>query len=451
MKDEGLARLAAQGNVAQFVSFTAGADPAPRFSRLRGLSDDTPFDSVESATAALLSRSPAALINVRSYAPDDAQSREFLYGLATADDAAAHVRRLARDGLYTIVNETIDIHDGGVSGVAIDDVVEFAPDDTPRCVERPGTTALPRRDGLRLLGTVYGVPVELPPEPGQRVEFSVHPLPAGVREGHTVLWEVQPFEGRQPAPPLRWPNHFSRLVGDKAFGLLVADLAGLPVPRTTVVGRRLAPFDFGLPTGSGERWLRTCPAEQDPGRFTTRRGWLDPFVLLAEEDPKATAISSVLAQHGVRARWSGATLPSSAGEVVEGVRGSGDRFMQGVQAPDELPADVTRDVRLLVKQAQATFGSVRVEWVHDGERAWVVQLHVVTGAESESALVFVAGSPETWLPYAPEQGLDVLRALIVRARAQQAGIVVTGPVGVTSHVGDVLRRSGVPARVRVPE
>ena len=51
--------------------------------------------------------------------------------------------RLAGEGYLTIVNETIDIHDGGISGVALAGIVEFAPDDTPRAVEQPGVAALP--------------------------------------------------------------------------------------------------------------------------------------------------------------------------------------------------------------------------------------------------------------------------------------------------------------------
>src|SRR4029453_19591588 len=100
-----------------------------------------------------------------------------------------------------------------------------------------------------------------------------------------------PVGGGEPAGPARlgarltWPNRFSRFLGDKVFGLLVADLLGLPVPATTAVGRRVAPFSFGRPTGSGERWLRTCPAEPVPGRFLTQRGRRRPFAPLAVEDP----------------------------------------------------------------------------------------------------------------------------------------------------------------------
>jgi glutathione synthase/RimK-type ligase-like ATP-grasp enzyme len=57
---------------------------------------------------------------------------------------------------------------------------------------------------------------------------------------------------------MQWPNRFSSILGDKAYGLLMANLAGVPVPRTLVIGRRIAPFTFGDVTGSFEFWTRTC-------------------------------------------------------------------------------------------------------------------------------------------------------------------------------------------------
>ncbi|MDP9207346.1 MAG: hypothetical protein M3O65_02405, partial [Actinomycetota bacterium] len=159
----------------------------------------------------------------------------------------------------------------------------------------------------------------------------------------------------------------------------MADLHGLPVPATTVVGRRVAPFRFGRPTGSGEHWTRTCPAEPVPGRFLTQRGWRDPYALLAAEDPSGTEVVAVLAQEGVQAAWSGAALPDSAGGLlVEGVAGSGEDFMLARQAPAGLPDRVVLDVRRVGATAAAALGPVRFEWAHDGADAWVVQLHLAT-------------------------------------------------------------------------
>jgi hypothetical protein len=104
----------------------------------------------------------------------------------------------------------------------------------------------------------------------------------------------------------------------------MAWLAGLPVPCTTVIGRRFAPFAFGDDTGEHEVWLRTAPAEPTPGYFTTVQGWLDPFALLNKEDSEHRLIASVLSQRAVRPIYSGAAITEVDGNLrVEGVAGTG--------------------------------------------------------------------------------------------------------------------------------
>jgi hypothetical protein len=444
LKDELLSRLAAEANVAQFVSFGPGPDLPQRHAWVRGHRPGHRFPDPAAAVEALLAAATAGSVNVRSFRAGAAKGGPFSYGLTRRDDVLAVLRGRATDGLHTIANETVDVDDGGVSGVALGGLVEFAPGDTPRAVERPGTVALGHDTALRLLETVYGFRPDLEAEPGERVEFSIHPLAAGFRRTHTLLWEREPAGPAQLTRRLTWPNAFSRLVGDKAFGLLVADLHGLPVPSTTVVGRRVAPFRFGRPTGGGEPWLRTCPAEPVPGRFPTQRGWRDPYALLAAEDPTGTELVAVLAQEGVPARWSGAAMPGAdGGLLVEGVAGFGDDFMLAREAPTSLPAQVVADVRRVGSQAAATLGPVRFEWSHDG-RPWVLQLHQATVATS--ATTIHPGTPSRWHPFDPSQGLDRLRDLIATV-GQDEGIEITGEVGVTSHLGDLLRRAAIPSRL----
>jgi hypothetical protein len=445
LKDETLSRLAARANVAQFVSFGPGAELPQRHSCLCGHRPDHRFDTAADAVAALLALAPGGSVNVRSFRAGAPKGGPFTYGLTRGDDVLAVLRARAADGLHTIANETVDVDDGGVSGVAMGGLVEFAPGDTPRSVERPGTVALGHADAVALLGTVYGFPPDLDDRLDERVEFSLHPLGAGVRQTHTILWEAEPVAPVRLAKRLTWPNRFSRHIGDKAFGLLVADLLGLPVPATTVVGRRVAPFRFGRPTGSGEQWLRTCPAEPVPGRFLTQRGWRDPFTLLAEEDPSGTAVVAVVAQEGVRAQWSGAALPTAAGDLlVEGVPGPGDEFMLARAAPAALPDRVVTDVGRVGEQAAAALGPVRFEWAHDGHDAWVVQLQPATAAASGTTIH--PGTPSRWHRFDPSLGLEQLRDLIATV-APGEGIELTGDVGVTSHAGDLLRRSAIPSRL----
>ena len=109
-------------------------------------------------------------------------------------------------------------------------------------------------------------------------------------------------------PSVHWPNRFSRMIGDKVFGLLVAHHIGLPVPNRRCLTAGWHLLTFGRPTGSAEVVLfRTAPSEQMPGESTTTRGWIDPFKIMASEDPDHQSIASVIAQNGVEPVYSGAS------------------------------------------------------------------------------------------------------------------------------------------------
>lgn len=446
-KDRSLDDLARRGNVAQFVSFSPGGPHGivQEYSRIRGCEPNERFGSPVEALARLLAESPEGTINLRSYAPASPRSSEFLYAVATVADALSAARRLAADGLFVIANETVDVFDGGVSGVAQGCTLEFAPDDTPRCVEKPGVASLPLGMGLAMLKTVYGFDPDIGDTTEARVEFSVHPRPRGWLAGHTLCWEYERTPGAEPVADVAWPNRFSRHIGDKAFGLLVANGLGLRVPRTTVFGRRVAPFSFGQPTGSLEVWTRTCPREPEPGRYTTVKGWIDPFRLLAIEDPDGTAISSVICQAAVPARHSGAAVVLSDGRLhIEGRAGEGDGFMLGRDLPEGLPAAVLADVGATYRRLSETLGPVRFEWVHDGESAWVVQAH--RGQTASSPTMLVPGTASHWIRFEASRGLDALRDTL-RTLPTGAGIEVVGAVGLTSHLADLARKANRPARL----
>lgn len=451
-KDEILDRLADRGNVAQFVAFrptgprsvegTVGVRQS--FSRMRGMEANTKFETPAEAITELLRRS-GGMVNVRSYMPNDPRSREFLYGLTDTKAVLDAVQRLAADGLHLIVNETIDISDGGVSGVVQGHVIEFSPDDTPRCVEKPGVTSLPYETAIDMLTLVYGFRPALSAGRGERTEFSVHPARRGWRGEHLILWEYEENVPGDAKSVLRWPNRFSKVIGDKAFGLLIADIFGFPVPRTLAIGRRIAPFWFGTPTGAAEVWTRTCPTEPHPGLYTTLKGWTDPYKLLAAEDPDGTILASVLRQDAVPAAYSGAAIVTADGELaVEGLAGEGDAFMLGTQVGEALPRSVKTDVEALYEKLHSSFGPVRFEWVHDGTQVWIIQLHL--GATITTATEIVPGDASEWHVFHVEHGLDHLRALL-HTLPPGHGITLRGEVGLTSHIADVLRRAGAPARL----
>lgn len=389
------------------------------------------------------------MINVRTFRPESPQGNPFHYGIRDAERAAALVRRLATDGLHVVVNETIDVKDGGVSGVLFGDIIEFAPHDTPRCVDKPGTAIFPRAEGIALLELTYGFRPQLTDHGGDRVEFSIHPLKAGLRSEHTVVWEVGRFDREQGAQEEvgGWPNRFSRFIGDKAFGLLVAHVFGLPVPFTTVICRNVAPFSFGLETNTGERWLRTCPAEQTPGKYVTSHGWNDPFVLLSGD--RESKIVSIISQHAVLPQYSGATISNERGAVLtQGVAGKGDRFMLGGAAPEPLPEYVREAIQRLFLIAKSRLGPVRFEWVFDGNRPWIVQLH---HGKTKSTVSIIYPGEASFRDFPVENGIEQLRKLIAENEKREFGIVLVGDIGVTSHMGDLLRKARIPSRIRRPD
>lgn len=444
-KDSVLNDLASEANIAAFVSFSPAL--VQRYSQVYGFQANHTFGSVEMAIEALLSVSPERSVNVRSFHPNSVKSQAFVYGLRSVSEVFETLNKLSSDGLYTIVNETVDINDGGVSGVAWGDVIEFAPEDTPRCVEKPGVASLPRALAVGILSKVYGVKPQLEFSAESRVEFSLHPFRRGVRMEHTIVWEVESIPHNSPSPLLTWPNRFSRFLGDKTFGLLVADAMGFLVPFTTVIPRWLPPFRFGTNTGTGETWLRTSPVVPEPGRFFTSKGWTDPFIVLEREDPNRKSIASVLAQEGVQPEFSGSQLVSVDGEVIiEGVTGTGSDFMLGREAPIPLPEEIINAANNVNSALSSELGPVRLEWVHDGKNLWVIQLH--KGATVSTSNWIVPGDADHYLPFKVEEGLEKLRPLVEIAGTSGVGIVVIGNVGITSHVGDVLRRAGIPSYIQ---
>ena len=130
--------------------------------------------------------------------------------------------------------------------------------------------------------------------------------------------------------------------------------------------------------------------------------------------------------------------------MTEGLSGAGDAFMQGTASPERLPNSIVRDVARL-HHAASDLGPVRFEWVHDGQQAWIVQLH--RGATGSSAEVLVEGDAADWVAFDVKKGLESLRELLTQVHSSQ-GVQLVGKVGLTSHIADVIRKAGVPARMQ---
>jgi hypothetical protein len=97
-----------------------------------------------------------------------------------------------------------------------------------------------------------------------------------------------------------------------------------------------------------------------------------------------------------------------------------------------------------------SYGLTRVDDVlavlraHDGDTAWVLQLHLASAAAAGTTIH--PGTPSRWHRFDPSLGLERLRDLIASVGVDE-GIEVAGDIGVTSHAGDLLRRAAIPSRL----
>lgn len=459
LKDETLDRLAMSSNVAQFVSFSPGPSNnllECRYSRISGYQPNHCFSSTAEAVEHLLQHSVEGKVNIRSFQVGKKKGEPLVYGLEKLPQVLVALEQKASENKYTIVNETIDINDGGVSGVVLGNVLEFSPGDTPKCVDKPGVCRLPRQIGINLLEKVYGFRPTLNFPFNYRVEFSIHPKKCGIRHSHTITWELEEVEAHDSHPDIQWPNNFSMMLGDKAYGLLVADTLGLPVPYTTIVNRHVAPFSIGMATGTSETWIRTCPTRRAPGKYPTYFGWTDPFKLIAKTEEsdlnksEFISIASILAQESVNPQYSGSLIPSlpdGKTPIIEGIKGKGDEFMLGNASPQKIPGYVKEAVSELYDRAFELLGPIEIEWVYDGNKVWIVQLHN-SQITSSSEIIF-PGDPKRFIDFDVSKGLEALRELIsgFEKAAEPVGVVLAGDVGITSHFGDLLRKAKIPSKV----
>lgn len=459
MKDEKLNVLISNNiaNIAQYISIEPNSGLKAKFVHISGLSNKENMSTKE-LIKKLIETAPSKSVNIRSFSSSARKGNTLILNrkIEDIDDILSTIDTNSQMGKYSIINENISIHDGGVSGVVLGNIIEFCPDDTPKCVDKDGVCSLPRELGMKILNTVYGFSPVLKFDANFRIEFSIHPSRQGVKKEHTIIWEYEYYKKIESEAKISWPNRFSKFIGDKVFGLLIADALGLMVPKTTVVSRKIAPFSFGRETGLFEKWIRTCPITKEPGKYYSGMNWMDPFVLMNQEEAKGENdinIASLLSQDAVEAIYSGASFIrlNDKEDLIEGVKGRGDKFMLGKQNNESLPVNVIDAVRNINDQLRIfhnELGDVSIEWVFDGLNVWVVQLNQLkieypnNGVGSQ---IIVSGTPTHYEKFFVKDGLDELRSRIDYHKDKNIGIELIGNVGLTSHFGDLLRLVNIPA------
>lgn len=401
----------------------------------------------------LIRSSNSKSVNIRSFSTKSMKGHDLIYGKKENDieEILSIINGNCNLNKYSIINETIDVNDGGVSGVVLGNIIEFAPNDTPKCVEKPQVCFLEKNMGISILETIYGFSPKLNFEDKYRIEFSLHPKREGICKDHTIIWEYEEYTQYKYDTKIKWPNKFSKFIGDKTFGLLVADYLGFNVPYTTVISRNIAPFSFGKKTGIQEKWIRTSPIIKEPGKYYTGDRWMDPFILMQEEESKGDNkinIAAILSQNAVESIYSGAAIVNKdkVNDLIEGVRGKGDDFMIGAHKSHSLPKELLHKLELLLDDIRAyysTLGNVSIEWVYDGTVIWIVQLNQLENISTDS--IIVLGKPSTYEKFFIDDGLEKLRLKINEIKDKNIGIELIGDVGVCSHFGDVLRQANIPS------
>ncbi|OPA78247.1 hypothetical protein BFG05_03290 [Campylobacter pinnipediorum subsp. pinnipediorum] len=442
------------GNIAQFISISPKNIEKPKLVVINNLNSYESLN-IKSLIMKLIDSSRSGMVNIRSFSKVSAKGHKLHYGKEKKDieEILQIIKANASNNMYSIINENIDIKDGGVSGVVLGNIIEFSPDDTPKCVEKDGICKFGKELGYMLLKKVYGFVPNINFTKDYRVEFSIHPNKEGVNKEHTILWEYEKFENYNYNEKISWPNNFSKFLGDKVFGLLIADCLGFNIPYTTVISRRVAPFTFGKHTGSSEKWFRTCPLVKEPGKYITKDSWLDPFDTIASEEKKGNQkmnLASVISQESVEAKFSGASIVSKnfKDDIIEGVIGKGDSFMVGLEPSQKLPKNILNkilEVHNKLRSHMDILGNkLSIEWVCDGKKVWVVQLNQLKNDSTiTSQHTIVDKHASSFIKFNTDEGLDALRLLINEIKNTDVGIELVGNIGITSHFGDILRQNNI--------
>lgn len=434
-------------NIARFISIS----PNMKIKYAHITENYNHNNNIKQTITDLINHSNSKSVNIRSFSLDKEKGNPVIFNkkVEDIDKIISIIENNCKENKFSIINENIDINDGGISGIIMGNIIEFAPNDTPKCVDKPDVCHMPKEMGFYILKKVYGFKPNIPNDKNLRIEFSIHPNREGVFNKHTIIWEYEEIKNTEYNEKITYPNKFSRFIGDKVFGLLVADYLKNPVPKTTVIARNIPPFTFGSETNLHEKWIRTAPIVKQSGQFYSGNRWVDPFELMIEEEKKGENkinIASIISQNAVDAKYSGAMLIIENLTQIEGVKGNGDEFMLRLKKAENLPNELVELLTDLANDMQRKsniLGNISIEWVYDGEIIWIVQMNQIKSKINQS--VIVEGKPDYYEKFYKKDGLDNLRKLVRKLETTNIGIELIGDVGVCSHFGDLLRIANIPS------
>lgn len=444
-KDLVLSLLSRKFNTAAFVSI--GKDKKIRYSNF--LDSDSETYSIPELINMILMKSKTGKFGVRTFKPDKPNGNPFLYGNAQDKiyEVTNKIESFLEEGYIVIISETIEQKDGGIAGVKLGNLVELVPESTPRSVEEEGVCILPYDIWVNIMKKIYpqvDFKVFDDLNPNTRVEFTLHSSKQGIKNENIVIWELTEVDDESIPDniKIKTDNRFAEFIGNKAFGLLVMDTLNENIPKTTVVGRNVPLFRFGKET-SKDIIIRTAPNVKKPGKYYSGN-FTDPFKLMEGKED----ITSVLYQTVIEAKYSGAALidANSNKRIIEGVEGNGDLFMLAEKEINNLPKAVLDHINIVADRIILTdhFDKFSFEWVFDGRILWIVQLNTF---ESEfSNTVIYPGNPDKWINYDCKTGLEKLRDIVENIDSN-TGIILNGKIGITSHMGDILRQAKIPPKI----
>jgi len=147
-------------------------------------------------------------------------------------------------------------------------------------------------------------------------------------------------------------------------------------------------------------------------------------------------------QEGVSSQFSGAAEIMQDHCLVEGVPGTGASFMVGMQRPYDLPPAVRDSIEGLGRALFERVAACRFEWAWENDREWLLQLNALKN-EREPQTRDLRRIAPGYFTYDPEDGLEKLNRIARAALLQGRDVLICKPVGLTSHVCEILQEHRV--------